>query len=34
MKVAWEEDMWDPASDSFYQVKTLIEEKVSDSIER
>ena len=27
-KVAWQEDMWDPASDSFYQVKTMVEEKV------
>jgi hypothetical protein len=28
-KVAWQEDMWDPASDSFYQVKTMVEEKVT-----
>ena len=29
MKVAWQDDMWDPASDSFYQVKALVEEKVT-----
>ena len=28
MKVAWQDDMWDPASDTFYQVKALVEEKV------
>ena len=29
MKVAWQDDMWDPASDSFNQIKTSVEEKVT-----
>jgi hypothetical protein len=29
MKVAWDEDMWDPASDNFKMVKAYVEKRVS-----